>query len=71
METSNVNIKNWKSLIKPSKLDIKLNDDKSNMFGINSFIDYDLEGHTRGSVGFELKGAMLDLTTNNYFDQKT
>ena len=29
METSNVNIKNWKSLIKPNKLDIKLNDDKS------------------------------------------
>ena len=29
METSNVNIKNWKSLIKPAKLDIKLSDDKS------------------------------------------
>ena len=29
----------------------KLSDDKSSMFGINSFIDYDLEGHTRGSVG--------------------
>ena len=36
------------------------------MFGINSFIDYDLEGHTRGSVGFELKGATLDLTANSY-----
>ena len=24
METENVNIKNWKSLIKPSKLDVKL-----------------------------------------------
>ena len=44
----------------------KLNDDKSNMFGINSFIDYDLEGHTRGSVGLELKGATLDLTANSY-----
>ena len=29
METSNVNIKNWKSLIKPSKLDVQLSDDKS------------------------------------------
>ena len=29
METANVNLKNWKSLIKPSKLDINLNDDKS------------------------------------------
>ena len=44
----------------------KLNDDKSNMFGINSFIDYDLEGHTRGSIGLELKGATLDLTANSY-----
>ncbi len=44
----------------------KLSDDKSNMFGINSFIDHDLEGHTRGSVGFEVKGANLDLTANSY-----
>ena len=29
MENAEVNIKNWKSLIKPSKLDIKLSDDKS------------------------------------------
>ena len=29
METSSVNIKNWKSLIKPGKLDIQLSDDKS------------------------------------------
>ena len=29
METTNVNIKNWKSLIKPGRLDIKLSDDKS------------------------------------------
>ena len=35
-------------------------------FGINSFIDYDLEGHTRGSIGLELKGATLDLTANSY-----
>ena len=29
MENINVNLKNWKSLIKPPKLDIKLSDDKS------------------------------------------
>ena len=27
METANVNIKNWKSLIKPSKLDVKISED--------------------------------------------
>ena len=27
MENTEVNIKNWKSLIKPSKLDIKLSED--------------------------------------------
>ena len=30
MESLNVNVKNWKSLIKPSKLDVKLSDDKTN-----------------------------------------
>ena len=44
----------------------KLNADKSSMVGINSFIDYDLEGHTRGSVGLELKGGTIDLTANSY-----
>ena len=29
MENVEVNIKNWKSLIKPTKLDVQLNDDKS------------------------------------------
>ena len=29
METSNVNVKNWKSLINTGKLDIQLSDDKS------------------------------------------
>ena len=29
METANVNVKNWKSLIKPPKLDVQLSDDKS------------------------------------------
>ena len=29
MENTEINIKNWKSLIKPSKLDVNLSDDKS------------------------------------------
>ena len=29
METTNVNVKNWKSLIKPGKLDVNLSDDKT------------------------------------------
>ena len=27
METENVNLKNWKSLIKPSKIDVQMSDD--------------------------------------------
>ena len=45
----------------------KLSEDKSNMMGINVFLDNDFNaGHQRGSVGFELKGANLDLTANSY-----
>ena len=29
METTEVNVKNWKSMIKPGKLDVQLSDDKS------------------------------------------
>jgi len=29
METAEVNTKNWKSLIKPAKLDVQLSEDKS------------------------------------------
>ena len=29
MENTEINVKNWKSLIKPGKLDINLSDDKS------------------------------------------
>ena len=29
METNNVNLKNWKSLIKPAKIDVDQNDDKT------------------------------------------
>ena len=37
------------------------------MMGINVFLDNDFNaGHQRGSVGFELKGANLDLTANSY-----
>ena len=43
-----------------------LSQDKSSMFGINTFFDYDLEGHARGSIGFEAKAAILDFTANSY-----
>jgi DNA-directed RNA polymerase subunit alpha len=29
MESLNVNVKNWKALIKPAKLDLQLSEDKS------------------------------------------
>ena len=29
MESLNVNVKNWKALIKPAQLDVKISDDKS------------------------------------------
>ncbi|MFM2643035.1 Ig-like domain-containing protein [Vibrio chagasii] len=40
----------------------------STMYGINSFIDYDLErGHRRGSIGGELKHESYSLYSNAYF----
>ena len=45
----------------------KLSHDKSNVVGVNLFLDNDFNaGHQRGSIGFELKGANLDLTANSY-----
>ena len=45
----------------------KLSDDKSSMYGFNIFFDNDIEAnHQRGSIGFELKGAYLDLVANSY-----
>ena len=45
----------------------KLSNDKSNVVGVNLFLDNDFNaGHQRGSVGFELKSANLDLTANSY-----
>ena len=44
-----------------------LSEDKSNVVGVNLFLDNDFNaGHQRGSVGFELKSANLDLTANSY-----
>ena len=34
--------------------------------GINGFIDYDIEGHARTSLGFEAKAPILELTGNYY-----
>ena len=46
-----------------------LNSDKSIMYGLNSFIDRDLRrGHTRGSVGFEARAAILEFNYNQYLN---
>jgi hypothetical protein len=45
----------------------KLSDDKSNIFGVNVFLDNDFQAeHRRGSIGLEAKGAYLDLSVNSY-----
>ena len=45
----------------------KLFDDNTMMAGYNAFIDLDTEaGHQRGSIGGELRNAVLDLRANYY-----
>ena len=45
----------------------KLFDDNTMMAGYNAFIDLDTEaGHQRGSIGAELRNAVLDLRANYY-----
>jgi hypothetical protein len=43
-----------------------LSDDKSIITGFNTFLDRDDNGNTRASLGGELKGAVLELTSNYY-----
>ena len=43
-----------------------LDDNKSLMTGINAFVDYDIEGHARTSLGVEAKGSNLNFTANYY-----
>ena len=43
-----------------------LNEDKTTMLGINTFYDYEFEGHARGSIGLEAKASILDFTANSY-----
>ena len=43
-----------------------LNDNKTLITGFNTFLDYDDKGNTRTSIGAELKGAVLELTSNYY-----
>ena len=43
-----------------------LSEDKEIMNGLNSFIDYDHEGNMRASVGGELRGSVLEFTSNYY-----
>ena len=43
-----------------------ISSDKSMITGINAFLDYDLEGHARTSVGFEVKAPIIEFTGNYY-----
>ena len=43
-----------------------LSDDKTLITGFNTFLDHDDNGNTRASLGGELKGAVLELTSNYY-----
>ena len=43
-----------------------ISSDKSIITGLNGFIDYDIEGHARTSLGFEAKAKILELTGNYY-----
>ena len=43
-----------------------ISSDKSMITGINAFVDYDTEGHTRTSLGVEAKAPILELTGNYY-----
>ena len=49
METENVNIKNWKSLIKPTKLDVKMSDDYENSIAFQTACDLVFKGKEQPS----------------------
>ena len=44
----------------------RLSDDKTLLTGLNFFLDYDNEANARGSIGAEVKNAVLQLTSNYY-----
>ena len=43
-----------------------LSEDNHTLTGFNVFLDYDHYGNTRGSIGGEIKNAVMGLTTNYY-----
>ena len=45
-----------------------LSDDNSSFFGINSFLDYDIEHNSRLGFGAEFRASNFDLTGNYYLD---
>ena len=44
----------------------KLSDSKNSMTGMNVFLDYDEKGHTRTSVGLELRASAFEAVANYY-----
>ena len=45
-----------------------LSDDKSTFFGMNSFLDYDIEHNSRLGFGAEFRASNFDLSGNYYLD---
>ena len=43
-----------------------LSEDNHTLTGFNVFLDYDHYGNTRGSIGAEVKNAVMGLTSNYY-----
>lgn len=44
----------------------KLSENKHSMTGMNVFLDYDEKGHTRTSVGLELRASVFEAIANYY-----
>ena len=62
MEVENVNIKNWKSLIKPSKLDVQISDDLTHA----KIVAEPLEKGYGLTLGNSLRRILLSSITVSY-----
>ena len=69
MEVENVNVKNWKSLIKPSKLDVKISDDLTHAKIIAEPLLYSLICRIRTSSSNDrnFSSAFSNGNLNNFF----
>ena len=65
MEVENVNVKNWKSLIKPSKLDVQISDDLTHA----KIIAEPLEKGYGLTLGNSLRRILLSSIRGAYSNQ--